>query len=302
MALLVAAGSGAAQDLALPANARLTEEQARDPGSYALPTGPWAPGEGLPVRSIEGPITLQAFRLDGSGLTPLQLMAPLRTQLEQAGWTILLDCAGRGCGGFDFRFATEVIPAPAMYVDLSAYRFLSALSPDGAGLSVLTSRDRGSGYVQIVRAGQAAPAVAATAPQPTGPVTPAPTAATGSLAEALEARGHAVLPGLDFSSGSAGLGEGPVAALEELAQWLRANPSRQVLLVGHTDATGSLETNRALSKRRAQEAVDYLAARGIPGAQIGAEGAGYLAPVASNLTAAGREANRRVEVVVISTE
>jgi OOP family OmpA-OmpF porin len=112
--------------------------------------------------------------------------------------------------------------------------------------------------------------------------------------------GHAILPGLAFGTGSADLGEGQAASLEELAAFLKANPDARVALVGHTDATGSLEGNTALSRRRAQAAVDYLTGRhGINAARISAEGAGYLAPVASNLTAEGREQNRRVEAVLL---
>lgn len=294
------AGAASAQALSLPANAQLTEQQARDPGSYDLPLAPWDADAGVRVRAIEGPVSLRAYRLDGSGLTPLQLMAPLREQVTQAGFEIVLDCAARRCGGFDFRFATEILPAPGMYVDLSAYRFLSAIGSDGAGLSILTSRDRGAGYVQIVRAGRATPPLRTDGPTPAqshGTIQTPP----GSLAEALERDGHVVLEDMVFGSGAAALADGAIASLDALADYLRANPSRRILFVGHTDAVGSLDANRALSRKRAQAAVAYLTARGIAADQIGADGVGYLAPRSTNLTPEGRKANRRVEAVLIST-
>ena len=59
-------------------------------------------------------------------------------------------------------------------------------------------------------------------------------------------------------------------------------------------------TYTALSRQRAEAAERYLVQRhGIDPSRLSAEGAGYLAPVASNLTAEGREQNRRVEVVLL---
>ncbi|MEN9060579.1 OmpA family protein [Ponticoccus litoralis] len=106
-----------------------------------------------------------------------------------------------------------------------------------------------------------------------------------------------------FAFGSSELGTEEIASLDAIADWLALNPNRKVLIVGHTDATGSLDANRAVSLSRAQSAVRYLRERrGTNPAQIAAEGAGYMAPVASNLTPEGREANRRVEAVLLSTE
>jgi OOP family OmpA-OmpF porin len=86
-----------------------------------------------------------------------------------------------------------------------------------------------------------------------------------------------------------------------LAQFLKANTGLRVALVGHTDAVGSLDSNIALSKARAQSVAQVLIRDySIPQSQVEAEGMGYLAPVASNLARQGREANRRVEVVLLS--
>ncbi len=293
-------GPVAAQDLALPAGAVLTREDVRNPGAYALPTGPWSEDTGLPFLRIEGAVQSQAWRIDGSGLTPLQLLSPLRDQLAAQGYETVFDCIDAACGGFDFRFATRVLPAPAMYVDLTDYQFLSARAPGGGAVSLLTSRDRNGGYVQIIRAGGGATGgTQASAPAIARRVNVAP----GSIGAALEADGHAILSDMAFQTGSSSLGDGAVASLDAIAAYLKANPTRRILFVGHTDAVGSLEGNQALSRRRAQSAVDYLRQRhDIPANRIGADGVGFLAPIASNLTPAGRDANRRVEAVLISTE
>lgn len=286
-----------AQDVSLPSSAERTFDIIQDPGVYALPIGVWTAEAGLPTRRIEGRISVEAWRLENAGATPFQMAAPLRDDLSNAGFEIVLDCAATQCGGFDFRFATTVLPAPEMFVDLTDFHVISGLSPEGA-VSILTSRDDRKGYVQIIRAGTGA-ARGATDTK----AAPVLGSAAKDIATTLEAQGHVVLRDLVFQTGSSSLGDGTVASLDALAAYLVANPKRQILFVGHTDAVGSLEGNQALSRKRAQAAVDYLRKRhNIPAAQIGANGVGFLSPRASNLTAEGRETNRRVEAVLISTK
>ncbi len=283
-------------DLALPGSARLAEERITDPGSYAVPIAPWTEMEGVLTETAEGHIQRQAWRIEASGLTVLQIMAPLRTQLESAGWEILLDCAARDCGGFDFRFATEVMRGPAMYVDLSSYRFLSARGPAGDYLSLMVSRSPAAGFVQVIRT---SPASSPQAPDAGERPAPVITSEMPDLIQTLEAEGHAVLDDLTFASGADELEPGEVPSLDELAEFLAADPARRVLFVGHTDATGSAAANVEISRRRARAARGYLLGKGLPESQMEADGAGYLAPIASNLSDTGREANRRVEVVLL---
>ncbi|MBN9888790.1 OmpA family protein [Salipiger abyssi] len=281
-----------ALELALPSGTRLMAETVTDPGSYAVPLGPWREETGVPVTRAEGRIARQAWRIDASDLTTLQILAPLRAQVTEAGYEILFDCASARCGGFDFRFGTEVMPAPEMYVDLTSFRFLAARGLEGDYLTLLVSRSNAAGYVQVIRAGVALPAEEIVAPI----AAPEPVA---EIAARLERQGHVILRDLRFESGSASLGGGALASLDALAEYLRDNPGRRVLLVGHTDAVGSLAGNTALSRQRAAAAVAYLNERGVSEGQLGAEGAGYLAPVASNLTQQGRDENRRIEAVLL---
>jgi OOP family OmpA-OmpF porin len=133
-------------------------------------------------------------------------------------------------------------------------------------------------------------------PPPTEPE-PAPT----DLAARLLAEGHVVLGGLQFPSGSASLAEDRYESLAGLAAFLAANPTASIVLVGHTDATGTLAANTALSRARAQAVrTRLIGAHGADPDRIAAEGAGWLAPVASNLTPEGQAANRRVEAVLLS--
>ncbi|MCE0505612.1 OmpA family protein [Roseivivax sp. GX 12232] len=305
LALALLGAPAAAQELPLPAGAELTEELSEPGAGYALPTGPWRPEGGLPVRRIEGTFEASAYRLPGGGLTPAQMIAPLRAALEEAGYEVLLDCAAARCGGFDFRFATRVLPAPAMYVDLTDFRFLSGIGPDGGAVSLIVSRSDSAGFLQVIRAGGEAARggiVTTRAPDPAPRAGAAEPDDPEGLLARLRAEGHVVLEDLDFGSGAAELNGGEVASLEAIAAFLREAPDRRVLFVGHTDAVGSLEANRALSLRRAEAAAAYLRAAGLPEGQVGARGVGFLAPRASNLDEDGRALNRRVEAVLLARE
>lgn len=289
--------------LDMPGNATLSVEDVVGLDSYAMPTGAWSP-DGVPVLTGTGEVRRQAWRVDAPGITTLQLLQPLEVQLVDAGFEVLFTCTDDVCGGFDFRFSTDVLSAPSMHVDLGDYRFI-ALKRDVEGeielLSLLASRSSSAGYIQVIRVGTAgtglvtetdAPVVRAVAPE-----------LTGDLAQALETQGRFVLSDLAFQTGSAQLGDGSFGTLQDLADYLIANPERTVALVGHTDSVGSLDGNVALSKRRAGSVLERLVTNyDIPRRQLEAEGMGYLSPIGTNLSEEGREANRRVEVIVTSTE
>ncbi|KMK65346.1 OmpA family protein [Puniceibacterium sp. IMCC21224] len=308
--LIGGAGPAAALDLSLPSGARMTHEDTTDPGSYRLPIGNWTLETGLPVRRVEGRVTRQAWRIPGQSATTLQLMTPLREQIEAAGYTILHQCPSQTCGGFDFRFDTEVLQGPDMYVDLADFRFLAAVQQTNGGdaLGLIVSRSASAGYVQIIRAGAAFTKLSTSAPEAPPPLAPLPLAPLplaplpielGGLADRLDSAGHVVLPDLRFDSGKAGLGADDIESLDTLAAYLAARPNARLVIVGHTDATGSLEGNIALSRRRAQAAVDYLTGHGVARTRLSAQGAGYLSPITTNTTEDGRMANRRIEAVLL---
>jgi outer membrane protein OmpA-like peptidoglycan-associated protein len=79
---------------------------------------------------------------------------------------------------------------------------------------------------------------------------------------------------------------------------LLAYPGLKIQVEGHTDSIGSDEYNQRLSEQRAGTVRDYLVAQGVPNQSVSAVGFGKAEPVASNDTAAGRQQNRRVELVV----
>jgi outer membrane protein OmpA-like peptidoglycan-associated protein len=100
-----------------------------------------------------------------------------------------------------------------------------------------------------------------------------------------------------FDTGKATLKPGAYGTIERLAAVLKEDPSRKVMVEGHTDNVGSDEYNQALSERRAQSVQAALFERGVDASQISTVGKGESTPVASNDTPAGRQQNRRVELV-----
>ena len=296
--------------LDLGEHARITATESEAPGSYLVPLGPWVES-GIPGETVEGDITRTAWSLPLDGQTTLQLLEPLRRQLTDRGFRLVFDCADDGCGGFDFRYATEVLPEPAMHVDLGDYRFLSARH-DGTGgtewITLLVSRSQAEGHVQVISVFPPGLGPVPDAPAPAG-VTPAPVtpsagpALANEAAARIEMAGSVVLEGLAFESGKAALTDADAPALADLAAWLKAHPDRSVTLVGHTDASGTLAANVTLSRQRAAAARQVLIDRyGLPPAQVSAEGVGPLAPRASNDTDEGRAQNRRVEAVLAPTQ
>lgn len=303
--LLGCAGAAQAQTLDFPSNANLQIEVVSPLDSYEMPMGIWDRGV-MPVQTVEGRMIQQAWRIEASALTLLQLMRPLREQLLNDRYRIIFECQTEACGGFDFRFAVQTLPPPEMQINIGDFRFLAAEKTGADGpeyLTLLVSRTAQAGYVQITAVRpdgpEDVPVAAAQAPSVQGAVPPSP----ADLAAQLDANGRAILSDLAFATGSAQLAQEPFASLQALADYLLLYPDRTVALVGHTDAAGSLEVNIALSKRRAASVAERLVSDyGVARRQLAAEGMGYLAPVASNLSPQGREANRRVEVIITSVQ
>lgn len=107
------------------------------------------------------------------------------------------------------------------------------------------------------------------------------------------------LPGaILFDFDSSAIRPDAAHALNDVAEVIRAYAQRPVRIEGHTDSIASDDYNQSLSKRRAQSVMDWLASHGIERARITSHGFGETKPVASNDDAAGRQRNRRVEVVI----
>jgi outer membrane protein OmpA-like peptidoglycan-associated protein len=108
--------------------------------------------------------------------------------------------------------------------------------------------------------------------------------------------------GLMFDVDKATLRPASQQNLSNLAQILNKYADTNVLLEGHTDATGTEEHNLELSRRRAQSVANYLASQQVNATRFTIMGYGEDQPIASNDTDDGRQQNRRVEVAIYAND
>jgi outer membrane protein OmpA-like peptidoglycan-associated protein len=101
-----------------------------------------------------------------------------------------------------------------------------------------------------------------------------------------------------FATGRAELKPGARRSLEKLSAFLHEYPQRNVQIEGFTDSIGTDDYNQGLSERRAGSVRDALTGMGISGDRIQTRGLGKSDPVADNGSEAGRQQNRRVEVII----
>ena len=276
----------------------------------------------VPTIPVAGTLRKRSWRFSSGFPGTGSVNAELAAQLLDDGYDLILSCDAAGCGGFDFRFGIDVLLPPQMFVDLSEFFYLSARRETDAGpeaVAALVSRTAQAGMVQIydIRPDSVP------APEPTEPSAPieplevedqpqpaaepavttpvAPPETATDIAKTLAQSGHVVLSDLSFETGASKLADGDFASLAALAAFLKDDPNRRIALVGHTDSKGSLAANTSLSQKRAAAVRNQLITiHGVSKTQVEAQGAGYLAPIATNLTEAGRMLNRRVEAVLLS--
>ena len=101
-----------------------------------------------------------------------------------------------------------------------------------------------------------------------------------------------------FATGKAELKSGAAANLDRLTAFMTEYPQRTAAIEGFTDSMGSDEYNQDLSERRADAVKGYLVRQGVETSRLSSTGRGENSPVADNESAAGRQQNRRVEVVI----
>jgi outer membrane protein OmpA-like peptidoglycan-associated protein len=116
----------------------------------------------------------------------------------------------------------------------------------------------------------------------------------------IETNGKVALYGIYFDFNKTYLKPESEAALVEIGKLLQTKSALNVLVVGHTDAVGSFESNRILSQRRADAIVAALVTKQqIDSKRLFPVGVSFASPIATNATEEGRARNRRVELVAM---
>ncbi len=107
---------------------------------------------------------------------------------------------------------------------------------------------------------------------------------------------------VSFATNSADLNPGFYTSLDKVANVISEYQQTTVRVIGHTDSRGSDQHNQKLSEKRAESVSSYLALRGVEFGRITIEGRGEADPRAGNDSDLGRQQNRRVEILLKSTQ
>ncbi len=263
-----------------------------------------------PARALRlaGKITRISYQVQPERTT-VDVMTNLRADLVKRGWTPLFECVGAEqkytpgtCGDV---FRNEIAERLARKMrhfnhsnafdgaDLETVRYASGVITKGNAKTHVTllvgvaTPDRPTMVLVHVVEPRALDTN-----QVDAPVTSA------GIASSIAAEGKVAIYGVQFDTDKADIKPASAATLEAMGQYLRANPSVRVFVVGHTDNQGTLARNVQLSQQRAEAVVAALRATfGIDAARMIPKGVAQFAPLATNDTAEGRAANRRVELV-----
>jgi len=226
-----------------------------------------------------------------------RLLDEIKTHLYKEGFEVIFECDFRSCGSFNFRFNANIVNEPQMHVDLGDYKFITLKASTSDKINFITyiiSKGSNIGYVQLNAYGKN--------------LSKKNNSKTNKgfndnwIPNFNDLKGSIILQGLRFKTGSSDITDANIKILSSLANYLILNDSEKIILVGHTDASGSLKNNIMLSKERAESVKNLFVAQfNVNPDQIATNGVGFLAPIASNETEKGRDQNRRVEVIIMPT-
>jgi outer membrane protein OmpA-like peptidoglycan-associated protein len=284
------AGSADYPGLGRFAGSVVTGYDARDFDATVVEAKPFKSGKPVDQRRPEGRVVRIAYRTSG-GASILEVFRNYTRKAAAAGFETLLECQTDACGGLDFANALDTLPLPQMWLDGFNFRYYSARKPASASgpetyVTVATSQNNDDVFTQVtvVELGALENKMVDAA----------------KMAKGLAEAGHVALYGIYFDTDKAEVRPDSAPTLAEIAKLLKSSPEiRSVYIVGHTDSQGAYDHNLDLSRRRAAAIASELASKyGVEPARLKTAGVGFLAPVASNATEAGRALNRRTELVL----
>ena len=126
---------------------------------------------------------------------------------------------------------------------------------------------------------------------------------TGVQVKEVNGQIYLIMPGnITFDTNEAFIKQSFQPVVTSIAKVLKEYDKTIVQINGYTDNTGTDAINNPLSVKRANAVADFLKVKGVAASRIAANGFGSANPIASNATAAGREQNRRVEIVLIQMQ
>ena len=237
----------------------------------------------------------QVWKIKNFSRTTDEIQKEIKNSLALNEYKIIFECDFKSCGGFKFRFNSNILNMPEMFVNLGNYKFLTAKAINyekSKFISYIISVGKNTGYIQINQFGDEI--------EKNIKKEQSKTFLKSLSANFNDNRGSIIHEGLKFKPGSADILESDLRILADLANFLILNKKEKIILVGHTDASGPIKGNIKLSKDRAESVQKLFVKKfNVSPNQITINGVGFLSPIASNNTEAGREQNRRVEVIIV---
>jgi outer membrane protein OmpA-like peptidoglycan-associated protein len=233
------------------------------------------------VDQLEGKVTRITYR-NPSGRSTTEIFRNFEDALKAAGAQIFFSCSGRDCG------------TPIRWTSVNGIRDMGGIIHNRY-VSARVRKGSAETFVSVFVGGQSTQLdVIEPKPVETGLVT----VNADAMAAGIDADGHIALYSILFDTAKSTLKPDSRSAIAEIAKLLRNRPSLKLMVVGHTDSTGGLETNMRLSRDRAAAVMQSLISdHGIAATRLSAHGVGLLSPVASNAKEEGRAKNRRVDLV-----
>lgn len=275
---------------------------------YRVPTGPVTGYRQIEEAiETEGRVTRIYYALDGGARSDSEVYKNYREALAAAGFEILaegLSPAGDRGVGVGSRKWREVLLLGNPWNDASGAvnEMARGSATSGGGGAIVARKERAAGtaYVLVTvyqyradRIGTLVDVVEV-AQAETGLIVVDAEAIGAGIAES----GRVVLDGILFDFDKATLKPESKAALDQIAAYLKTQPDKRFHVVGHTDSKGAFAYNQGLSADRARAVAAALVKDyGIAAERLTPHGVGPLAPVFANSSDAGRDKNRRVELV-----
>lgn len=238
---------------------------------------------------LQGDLSLHAY--DIKQVSTLKVFENYQNALKKAGFSPVVLCKSNECGGEDA--LQKVGDAISVHNDVynyyrKPYYTVSKLTTGGQDHYVALFI---GAYESTVRVQQV---ILSTKAVQTDLVK----ADASELKRQLDSVGKALIYGIYFDTGKAEVKAESKAALTEIATLLKQNANLKLYVVGHTDDTGNSQANQQLSEQRAQAVVKALTEQHqINASRLEAHGVGPFAPASNNTSAAGKQLNRRVELV-----
>ncbi|MFZ4546052.1 MAG: SUMF1/EgtB/PvdO family nonheme iron enzyme [Bacteroidales bacterium] len=132
--------------------------------------------------------------------------------------------------------------------------------------------------------------------EPKPKAAPIPTSTNNSLLKDLDSKGFVDIYGIYFDTGKSIVKPEGFPVIDQIAEYLKENPTTRIVVEGHTDITGSADKNQVLSENRAKSIKAELVKRGIDEMRLETKGYGSSKPIGDNNTKDGRTQNRRVTI------